>query len=71
MQKVNDLYTDTNETEVKYDPSSYHWQILRQWREKNVKYRCIRDIQGYTFKAEDEQGFFSREVEECGAFFNK
>ena len=58
MSKINDLYKSAADGESKYDPESYHFEILRQWRNQNVKYMCIRDIKGYTFKAEDELGFF-------------
>lgn len=46
MNKLNDLYTQINisKTMEKYDPEQYHWQLLQQWRNSNVKYNCLRDI---------------------------
>ena len=44
LQKMTNIYDQANEGDSKYDPNTYHWQILKQWRESSVKYRCIRDI---------------------------
>lgn len=71
MSRINDLYKQAADGESKYDPESYHWDVLRQWRKENVKYMCIKDIQGYTFKAEDEQGYFKHYVRDCNKFFTR
>ena len=52
------IVSDKNDSDAKYDPEKHHWELLREWRNGNVRYRCIRDIKGYTFRADDEQGFF-------------
>ena len=49
----------------------HHWELLKEWRNENVKYRSIRDIKGYTFRADDEQGFFAERVDKCHSFFDK
>lgn len=56
LGKLNDLYQQAADGETKYDAEHYHWEVLKQWRRdvNNVKYKCIRDIKGYSFKAEDE-----------------
>ena len=48
-----------------------HWELLKNWRLDNVRYRCIRDIKGYSFKGEDELGYFADKVFECQEFFRK
>lgn len=65
------IVIDKNDSDVKYDPEKHHWELLREWRNGNVRYRCIRDIKGYTFRADDEQGFFQERVDECHSFFEK
>lgn len=48
------MYSNAKDNESKYDPEIHHWELLKEWRNNNVRYRCIRDIKGYTFKADDE-----------------
>jgi len=36
----------------------FHWEVLKEFKDGNVKYQCLKDIQGYRFRAEDERGFF-------------
>lgn len=71
LSKLNDLYKESAEANSRFNPEKYHWSLLRQWREKNVQYHCLRDIQGYVFRAVDEEGYYKELVLNCQKFFNK
>lgn len=55
----------------KYEPEKYHWEILNEFRGKNMKYKCLKDIEGYKFKSDDEYGFLGQYVRKCYGFHNK
>lgn len=69
--KLNNLYETAADGEVSYDPNKFHWEILKEWRDANVKYQCKDDILGYRFKEEDEEGYFAEQVNLCQKFFKK
>lgn len=36
-----------------------------------MKYKCLKDIEGYKFKSEDEEGFLGQYIRKCYGFHNK
>lgn len=70
-KKLQDLYATSTDENQKYCPEKYHWEILKEFRDNNMKYCCMKDIEGYKFKAEDETGFLKKLVANCQSFFNK
>ena len=36
-----------------------------------MRYKCLKDIEGYKFKAEDAQGFLKVFVERCQKYFSR
>lgn len=71
ISKMADMYQTANNAGAKFDPEKYHWEVLKNWRDENVKYTCLRNIERYKFKSEDEEGFFQDQVVACQKFFNK
>lgn len=66
---LHDLMTANRED--KTDTEGNHWKLLKNWRTDNVRYKCLRVQQGYSFKGEDEHGFFKSMVRECLEFFDR
>lgn len=73
MQKLNDMIKKLAEVdqETKYNPEKFHWEVLKEWRDHNVKYQCLSDIQGYYFRAEDERGALRKQVLNCKKSYDK
>lgn len=58
VSKIADMYDNARARVGKFDPEQRHWEMLKNWRNNNVKYNCLRDIERYKFKSEDEEGFY-------------
>lgn len=57
IDKLNSLYQSVG-MGGSYKPQDFHWDILKEWKNENVKYFRMKNILQYQFKAEDEKGFF-------------
>lgn len=55
----------------KYDPENYYWEVLREFRDQNMKYNCLKHIKPYKFKYEDEYGYFGDYVKKFHSYFDK
>lgn len=64
IPQLIDPYSSVTAADTQYNPEDFLWEVLKLWRESNVKYQDMRDIGGYinadvssSFKTEDEYGF--------------
>lgn len=63
ISKIFDLYENAADGSWKYNAEMYHWEILQEFKEKNLRYKRLKDIEPYTFKSDDEDGYFGHMVE--------